>query len=105
MGTTKQQFLRQPTVGNYNHLLSELGLAGSTTHFQLDQSNVPIANKSNNKIEMPVVYDGESNWEYYFVQFKLEAAINKWDDSEKASGLLFNSFNFRNSLLFSKHIK
>ncbi|CAC5406295.1 unnamed protein product [Mytilus coruscus] len=32
----------------------------------------------------PAVYDGESNWEDYLVQFELIAAINKWSDIEKA---------------------
>ncbi|CAG2195694.1 unnamed protein product [Mytilus edulis] len=32
----------------------------------------------------PVLYDGETNWEDYLVQFELIAAINKWSDLEKA---------------------
>ncbi|CAC5403126.1 unnamed protein product [Mytilus coruscus] len=32
----------------------------------------------------PALYDGESNWEDYLVQFELIAAINKWSDIEKA---------------------
>ncbi|CAG2188204.1 unnamed protein product [Mytilus edulis] len=39
---------------------------------------------SRGRFRKPVLYDGETNWEDYLVQFELIAAINKWSDLEKA---------------------
>lgn len=99
MGTTHQQFLRQPTAVNYNQLYSESGLVGPATNLQSDQFSAHFQNKSSNKIKRPAVYDGETNWEDYLVQFELVSAINKWDDKEKALELATNLRGIAQSVL------
>ena len=55
---------------------------------QIDHTSVPLvpAPVQNRvpKIKKPAIYDGQSNWEDYLVQFELIAAINHWDDNQKA---------------------
>ncbi|CAC5371057.1 unnamed protein product [Mytilus coruscus] len=65
-------------------MTSNLNYAGISNEPNFEGDNdINLQNTKYYK-KKPALYDGESNWEDYLVQFELIAAINKWSDIEKA---------------------
>lgn len=62
----------EPQINTYN------------TNFENLNRNDRVRNRLNlDKIKKPAIFDG-TNWEDYLVQFELVAAINHWNETEKA---------------------
>ena len=62
----------------------ELQINTNNTNFENLNRSDRVRNRLNlNKNKKPAIFDG-TNWEDYLVQFELVAAINNWDETEKA---------------------